>query len=244
MEANGLFRETFEFKETKGVILSDNRAAITAAVASLKQNRKKLELYIREHPKFLYSLKPFDIEDGPLVVKLMADTAEKADVGPMAAVAGVLADLAVRDMLLKGAEIAVVENGGEASAFSNKPINVALRAGNHPLSEKIGFRLESFPMGVATSSGIFSHALSFGEAEAVTIFAKNAGLADAVATATCNLVKGCNPRKAVKCGIDKALSIEGVFGAFIFYKGIVGMGGNVPTIFRIIEGEMETLLQS
>jgi len=233
MEAKGLFKEVFEFKETRGIILSDNRSAIATAAASLKQNREKLEKYIREHQKFLYSLQPVSADDGPTVVRLMAEAAEKADVGSMAAVAGVLADLAVEDMVLKGAHVAVVENGGEASAVSDRPIDVALLAGDHPLSRRIGFRLETFPIGVATSSGVFSHALSFGDAEAVTIFAKNAGLADAVATATGNIVKGNDPREAVKRGIDKALSIEGVSGVFILYKGIVGRAGQVPKIIGI-----------
>ncbi|MEM2936043.1 MAG: UPF0280 family protein [Candidatus Bathyarchaeia archaeon] len=232
MEAKGLFREAFEFKETRGVIISDSRSAIEAAIASIKNHREKLEKYIREHPKFLYSLQPVQADDGPPVARLMAEAAEKADVGPMAAVAGVLADLAVEAMLLKGTHVAVVENGGEASAVSDRPIDIALSAGDHPLSRKIGFRLENFPMGVATSSGVFSHALSFGDAEAVTIFAKNAGLADA-ATAVGNVVKGNDPRKAVERGINKALSIEGVRGAFIMYKGIIGRGGQVPKIIGI-----------
>jgi len=233
MEAKALFRENFEFKETKGIILSDSRSAIATAAVSLKQNREKLEKYIREHPKFLYSLQPVQVDEGPTVARLMAEAAEKADVGPMAAVAGVLADLAVRNMILKGAHIAVVENGGEASAVSNRPIDIALSAGDHPLSRRIGFRLETFPMGVATSSGVFSHALSFGDAEAVTIFAKSAGLADAAATAVGNLVKGNDPRKAVERGIDKALSIEGVNGVFILYEGTVGRAGQIPKIIGI-----------
>jgi len=235
MKAKDLFKEAFEFKETRGIILSDSRSAIASAMTSLKQNREKLEKYIREHPKFLYSLQPVQANDGPTVARLMAEAAERANVGPMAAVAGVLADLAVGDMLLKGAHVAVVENGGEAFAVSDGPIDIALLAGNHPLSRKIGFRLENFPIGVATSSGVFSHALSFGDAEAVTVFAKNAGLADAAATAVGNLVKGNDPRKAVKRGINKALSIKDVNGVFILYRGIVGIAGEAPNVIKIVE---------
>jgi hypothetical protein len=88
---------------------------------------------------------------------------------------------------------------------------------------------------VATSSGVFSHALSFGEAEAVTLFAKNAGLADAAATAVGNLIVGDDPQKAVENGINKALSIEGVNGVFIIYKGTVGTAGQIPKIIKIIK---------
>lgn len=234
MNSQNLFKETFEFGETRGVILTDNKEAIAVAKASLKENKRKLEEYIRKNPKFLYSLKPVQVDsDSPAVVKLMAEASEKADVGPMAAVAGVLADLAAKSMLAKGVHTAIVENGGEVSAFSDKPITIALSAGSHPLSRKVGFRLENFPLGVATSSGVYSHALSFGEAEAVTVFAENAGLADAAATSIGNLIAGDNPQEVVKNGIDRALSIEGVNGVLIIYKEIVGMAGQIPKIVKI-----------
>lgn len=235
MNNQNLFRETFEFGETRGLIITDEEDAITAAKESLRENRRKLEGYIRRNPKFLYSLKPVKVDnDSPKVAKLMAEASEKAGVGPMAAVAGVLADLAVEAMLAKGARVALVENGGEVSAVSDRPINVALSAGDHPLSKRVGFKLENFPVGIATSSGVYSHAISFGEAEAVTIFAENAGLADAVATAVGNIVIGDNPQKAVENGARKALSVEGVRGAIIIYRGTVGTAGQIPKIFKIV----------
>ena len=188
---------------------------------------------VQEHPKFLYSLQPISVKNGPRIVQLMADASEKVNVGPMAAVAGVLADLAVEDMLLAGSEVAVVENGGEVSAVSNQPIDIALSAGDSPLSKQVGFRLKEFPIGVATSSGLFSHALSFGEAEAVTIFAVSAGLADAVATAVGNIIKGDDWHGVVEQGIRKAMSIAGVRGVFIVYRGVVGVGGQVPQIIKV-----------
>ncbi|MEM1566405.1 MAG: UPF0280 family protein [Candidatus Bathyarchaeia archaeon] len=235
MNNQNLFRETFEFGETRGLIITDEEDAITAAKESLRENRRKLEGYIRRNPKFLYSLKPVKVDnDSPKVAKLMAEASEKAGVGPMAAVAGVLADLAVEAMLAKGARVALVENGGEVSAVSDRPINVALSAGDHPLSKRVGFKLENFPVGIATSSGVYSHAISFGEAEAVTIFAENAGLADAVATAVGNIVIGDNPQKAVENGARKALSVEGVRGTIIIYRGTVGIAGQIPKILKIV----------
>lgn len=227
------YKRAFKHKETSCNITADSEAAIEAAISSIKHHRSQLERYIRTHPKFLHSLKPIHVEKGPTIVRLMAEAAERADVGPMAAVAGALADLAVEDMISTGAKIAVVENGGEVYAVSNTPINVALAAGDSLFSKRIGFRLEDFPIGVATSSGLYSHALSFGEAEAVTVFAVNAGVADAAATAVGNLVKGEDWRKAVEHGIAKALSIEGVRGVLILYRGLVGKAGEIPKIMKI-----------
>ncbi|MGB9959284.1 MAG: UPF0280 family protein [Candidatus Bathyarchaeales archaeon] len=233
METRKLFKQTFQFRETNCTLISDSEYAIERAIASIKHHRKLLEIYVRENPKFLYTLNPVRVENGPKIVKLMAEYAEKANVGPMAAVAGVLADLAVEEMRLAGSEVAVVENGGEISAVSNMPIETALLAGDHPLSKRFGFRLTEFPIGLATSSGVYSHALSFGEAEAVTIFAVNAGLADAVATAIGNMIKGEDCHEVVEKGVQKALSIEGVKGALIIYKDFVGVGGHVPQLVKV-----------
>jgi uncharacterized protein len=233
--ASELFKVAFSIKETQGTIVTDKQQAVQTALESIKRNRRYLEIYTRSHPKFLYTLKPISIPEQPLVAKLMAEAAQAADVGPMAAVAGVIADLAVNDMVKDGCRVAVVEDGGEISAKSDKPVDVAFAAGDEPLSKRFGFRLVDFPVGVATSSGRFSHAFSFGEAEAATVFCGNAGLADAVATAVGNVVKGDDAEGAIRTGIEKALSITGVEGVLILYKGEVGTAGKIPQIIRITQ---------
>jgi ApbE superfamily uncharacterized protein (UPF0280 family) len=80
---------------------------------------------------------------------------------------------------------------------------------------------------------LYSHALSFGEAEAVTIFAVDAGVADAAATAVANLIKGDDARDVIKLGIERALSIDGVKGVFILYRGVVGKAGQVPELIKV-----------
>jgi ApbE superfamily uncharacterized protein (UPF0280 family) len=228
-----LYREAFALNESQCSVIADKPEGISAAKDSIKRHRLQLETYIKTDPKFFHTLEPIKAPSEPLVAKLMAEAAEKANVGPMAAVAGVLADLAVKDMLRVGCEVAVVEDGGEISAMANVPIDVAVSAGDEPLSKRFGFRLTEFPIGVATSSGRFSHAFSFGDAEAATVFCKNAGLADAAATAVCNLVKGEDIQAAIQAGISKAQSIQGVEGVLILYKGCVGTAGKIPQIIKV-----------
>ncbi len=226
-------KEAFQLKESQCTVIADKPEGIQKAKNALKRHRRRLEAYIKTNPKFFYSLEPIPVPNKPLVAKLMAEAAEKAKVGPMATVAGVLADLAVEDMLRAGCKIAVVENGGEISAMANTSIDVAVAAGDEPLSKSFGFRLTEFPIGVATSSGRFSHALSFGDAEVATVFCKNAGLADAAATAVCNVVKGEDCQAAIQAGIRKALSIHGVEGVLIIYKAFTGTGGKIPQIIKL-----------
>lgn len=228
-----LFKQTFTLKETRCNIAADKQNSLATAIESIKRNRAQLEQYGKEKPKFFWSLKPVPIPRQPLVAKLMAEAAAHAKVGPMAAVAGVLADLAVKDMLSDGCKIAIVENGGEVAAVSDEPVDVAFVAGDDPLSKKFCFRLTEFPAGVGTSSGRFSHALSFGDAEAATVFCKTAGLADAAATAVCNVVKGVDVNEAIKRGIEVAKTIQGVEGVFILYRNCVGTWGKVPELIKI-----------
>lgn len=228
-----LFKETFNLKETQCIIISDKQQAIQIAIESITRNRQELQNYAAANPAFLHSLKPTPIPKKPIVAKLMAQAAEKANVGPMAAVAGAIADIAVKDMKLYGCEVAVVEDGGEISAVSSMPIDVAVVAGDEPLSRRFGFRLTEFPVGVATSSGRFSHALSFGDAEAAVVFCRDAALADAAATAVGNVVRGGDVGAAIKAGIGLALSVVGVWGVLILYKGQVGTAGRIPELIRV-----------
>ena len=234
MTNKNLFKQAFRLKESDCTIIADREDGIDTATSSIKSNLKLLEEYIKAHPPFLFSLNPVAVEDGaPDVARLMAEASEKAGVGPMAAVAGVLADLAVQDMAAAGCRVAIVEDGGEVSAVSNQPIDIAFAAGDEPLSREMGFRLKEFPVGVATSSGRFSHAFSFGDADAVTVFAVDAGLADAAATAVANLITGDDVSGVIKLGIERALSINGVKGVFILYRGTVGKAGQIPELIKL-----------
>jgi ApbE superfamily uncharacterized protein (UPF0280 family) len=228
-----LLKNNFILKESQCTIISDKQEAIQAAQESIKRNRQELELFVRVNPNFLHTLTPIAAPEKPIVAKMMAEAAQKAGVGPMAAVAGAIADLAVSDMKLVGCEVAVVENGGEIMATSNEPIDVAVAAGDEPLSKRFGFRLTEFPIAVATSSGRFSHAFSFGDAEAATVFCKNATLADAVATAVGNVVKGGSAHAGIQVGINQGSKIEGVEGLMIVYKGQVGTWGKIPQIIKV-----------
>ncbi len=227
-----LLKEVFTLKDSQCTIVSESQTAIEAAKESIRHSRFMLELYVRANPKYQYTLTPLAAPERPLVAKLMAEAAAKADVGPMAAVAGAIADLAVEEMLKTGCSVAVVENGGEIMAQSIQSVDVAVAAGEESLSKCFGFRLTEFPVAVATSSGRFSHAFSFGDADAATVFAKNASLADAAATAVGNVVKG-DAQVGIEAGIKRGLSIEGIEGVLILFKGQVGTAGKIPQIIKV-----------
>ena len=233
MTKQHLIKEAFRLNESNCTVISDKKSGIETAKSSIEHHRQQLKEYIKEHPQFLHSFEPVPVDGAPKVAKLMAKASAKAGVGPMAAVAGVLADLAVQEMIESGCKVAVVENGGEVSAVSDQSVDIAFQAGDEPLSREMGFRLTKFPVGVATSSGRFSHAFSFGDADAVTVFAVDAGVADAAATAVANQIKGDDFRSVIRQGIERALRIDGVQGVFILYRGVVGKAGQVPELLAL-----------
>jgi ApbE superfamily uncharacterized protein (UPF0280 family) len=195
-----------------------------------------LKKYSIVHPEFIKALEPIKIHEGaPEVVKRMSEAAEKSKVGPMAAVAGAIADLAAEEMEKHEAKVIVVEDGGEVSIKRSDKLDIAIYAGGAPVSGKLGFRIlrEDVPLGIGTSSATVGHAKSFGSADAATVIAYDAALADAAATAVCNSVVGKDLNESVKKGLRVAQSIEGVKGALIVRGGSVGMVGHVPKLISI-----------
>jgi len=232
----GLFRLRRTIRQSNVLVISNSTQAIESAIKSILYHRSELERYIRRRPIYALSLDPLPIEElAPEVARLAALAAEAAQVGPMAAIPGALAELAVRDMMLEGASVNLIENGGEIAAASTQPLTVGVYAGASPVSGRIGFHLalEDFPIGIATSSATVSHALNFGEADAAVVVADTASLADGAAKAVCNSVVGEDIEASVKSGLMKAESIRGVRGALVIRRDYIGTVGKLPRLIKL-----------
>jgi len=196
---------------------------------SVLKYRQQIEAYIETNPPFQRSLIPLR-EDAyaPEIVREMIRTSQLADVGPMAAVAGAMAEMVSKDLLKVSKEV-IIENGGDIYLATSKVRTVGIYAGNSPLSLKIGIVIkpEETPLGVCTSSGTVGHSLSFGKADAVCILSKSAALADAAATAVGNIVK---EKKDIELGLERGKEIEGIFGMLIIVGEKMGVWGNVRLI--------------
>lgn len=241
----GLYRARTVIDQTNLLVLSDRADSIHTAIRSIRRHRKLLEKYVHRNPFFLRALSPVRVEDrAPKVVRLAAKAAEIANVGPMAAIPGALGDLAIKTMARKGGSVNVIENGGEISGFSIRPINIGIYAGASPLSGRIGFRLErsDFPLGMATSSATVGHATSFGRADAAVVLADSASLADAAATSICNAVKDDDVEKSIRQGLRVAKSLP-VRSTLIIRGGRVGVNGRLPKLLKL-DGKMGDLLNA
>jgi len=188
--------------------------------------RSMLEKYIERNPSFLTSLKPMPVtEDAPHIVKAMSESAERAGVGPMAAVAGAIAEFVGNELSTYSPEV-IVENGGDIYLKSLTKRIVGVYAGKSPLSDKIGLEInaEDTPLGICTSSGTVGHSLSYGEADAVVVLSGSATLADAAATAIGNLIT--HPSDIPR-GIEFAEGVGGLKGVVIIKDDRLGLWGEV-----------------
>jgi ApbE superfamily uncharacterized protein (UPF0280 family) len=193
---------------------------------SVLKYRHQLETYIAMNPEFQKSLIPLKDDPGvPEIIQEMIRTSQLAQVGPMAAVAGAMAESVSKDLLKFSKEV-IVENGGDIYLVTSKERTIGIYAGDSPLSLKIGIVItpEESPIGVCTSSGTVGHSLSFGKADAVCILSMSAALADAAATAVGNVVRD---KKDIESGLEKGRKIEGVLGALIIVGEKMGVWGNI-----------------
>lgn len=216
------------FKETDLLIRASRDLFQEAREAVLKY-RHQLEGYIALRPEFRTSLVPLE-EDGfaPDIARTMMRASREASVGPMAAVAGAVAEAVGRD-LLKSSDEVIVENGGDIFLSTRKERTVGLYAGRSPLSLKVGLVVspELSPIGVCTSSGTVGHSLSFGKADAVCVVSSSAALADAAATAIGNVVRS---KQDIERGLRRGREIGGVQGLVIVVGDEMGAWGNVRLV--------------
>ncbi|MDD2604973.1 MAG: UPF0280 family protein [Desulfobacterales bacterium] len=191
--------------------------------------RGHLEGYIRRHADFIHTLTPWPLDDpSPPVVRAMIRAGRRAGVGPMAAVAGAIAQGVGEALLQHGPEV-IVENGGDVFLQTASPVVIGLFAGASPLSLKVGLRLpgDNGPLAVCTSSGTLGHSRSFGRADAACILCPDAALADAAATAVGNRVQ--NPSD-IASALEAARRIEGVSGAVVICGERIGAWGAVELV--------------
>lgn len=201
------------------------------ALRTLREARRQLARYIRRDPGFLRALTPYPVGEGsPPLVREMAEAGRKAEVGPMAAVAGAIAEHIGRRLSELSGEV-IVENGGDVFLSLSRPRRVGILAGGSPLSGKLALEImpEETPCSVCTSSGTVGHSLSFGRADAAVVVAEGGALADAVATALGNRVR---KPEDIPEAMKWAVGIDGVKGVLVILGESLGVLGDL----RLTEG--------
>jgi len=221
--------QTFRLKDSNFRIRSD---AFAQATAAIRRERGLLEAYLERHPEFRTSLVPVGLlPNAPEIARRMAQAASRTGVGPMAAVAGTIAQLAAEAALRAGAAEAIVENGGDLYLASSQEVLVALYAGRSPIGSTLAFAVpaEQLPLAICSSSSRMGHSLSLGDCDLATVVATDASLADAAATLAANLVR--TPAD-IDSALNTILAIPGIAGVLLIKDDRIGLAGDLPPLVR------------
>ena len=215
-------------KETDLMVYTATRLIDEAKELVLEQ-RGYVESYIKSHPEFAETLLPWQLDSlAPPIVVDMIKAGNNAGVGPMAAVAGAIAEQVGLGLLMLTDQV-IVENGGDLFIKTNSTLTVGIFAGNSPLSLRIGIRLKdsSTPLALCTSSGTIGHSLSLGKADAVCVVAASCSIADAAATSIGNLVES-------PADIDDAIGagrkMNDLAGIVVIADDKVGLWGDLEIV--------------
>lgn len=218
-----------------GVTLEESDLAVWArrelraeAAAALQAVRAELRAYLRRHPGFVESLQPLDpLPGAPEVVQRMCAAGAAAGVGPMAAVAGAVAQSVAEALEAQSPEV-IVENGGDVYLITQQERRVAVVAPGSSLSGKIALKIPAGTrMAVCTSSGRHGHSLSLGRADAAVVAAGDGALADAMATALGNRVRRAED---LEQALEWARGVDGVVQAMICFRDRFGAVGSLEIL--------------
>lgn len=201
-----------------------------AVVEEIARQRAILDDYLCSHAELLTSFGPVEPHAGaPEVARRMARAAALVGVGPMAAVAGTMAQLAAEAALRTGAEEVIVDNGGDLYLRVTEPATVALHAGAAELGDRLAFAVaaDETPVAICSSSGTMGHSTSLGRCDLATVVAPDAALADAAATLAANLVTTADD---VDAALERVVALEGIQGVLIVKDDRVGLAGRLPQL--------------
>ncbi|MDD3694948.1 MAG: UPF0280 family protein [Lentisphaeria bacterium] len=217
-------------------------ACFEVLTAEIILQRRLLESYILRQPEFRRSLRPVALLPGaPAIAQRMAAAAALAAVGPMAAVAGALAQWGVEFALRLGETDCIVENGGDIYMASPEAVRIGVYAGKDSPFNRLAFEVqaEELPLALCSSSGKMGHALSLGCCDLACVVAKDAALADAAATRAGNLVQENNELQAC---LDQVMQISGLAGVMLIRGQQIGMAGKLPRLVKQAPGNSAALL--
>ncbi len=221
------FSSAFNVKiDTSDLYVIANPGLYETAFNALRDARKELEEYIVHRDEFLHSLNPLSLHgDEKGIIAAMCRASESAGVGPMAAVAGAIAE-EVGSELIKYTDEVVVENGGDIWLKLKSAVVVKIYVDNIYFRDRIGISIEpdETPCSLCTSTSRLGHSLSFGKADSVTVIADTGALADAAATAVCNMVQ-CEDDMVN--ALEFGMSVNGVRGCLIIFRDKMAVIGNI-----------------
>jgi len=249
---------SFQFRDAVYRVHSEHPSEVSRRIRRLWN---ELEQFIALHPAFGEAFTPLSPEgagtthlkstdktpgkgagaaaDLPESAVRMLNASQLTGVGPMAAVAGTFAQLAVEAGQAAGDGETIIENGGDVFLSITLPLTLGLWVGPASPFHHMAFFIppEMSPLAVCSSSSRLGHSRSFGNCDLVTVFSKNASIADAEATACCNSIQS---EEDMQKAVERAVGIDHIDGVIAIKNDKLAIAGQVPELIRHTDGELQS----
>ncbi len=212
-------------RDTSDLYIRSDTYLSSLAENALLNARTIIKEHIAGNSGFLTAMEPLSSPGvRASIIETMYNASTKAGVGPMAGIAGAIAEHTGKALTPYAEEI-IVENGGDVWLSIQKPVTISLYPGNIHFSDRLIINIPKAltPCGICTSSGKMGHSFSYGRADAATVIAEDASLADCLATGACNMVKSADD---IPEALDYAME-RGALGAVIVIGTEAGIQGAV-----------------
>jgi hypothetical protein len=225
-----MLRHRLSVGETHATLLLREKRYVDLAEEQIHRVRNEIIAYGDAHPEFLWSLQPVEIDSNcSQVIARMAAAANQFEVGPMASVAGAIAQEVVSYLVERGCDHVVFDNGGDIAMYISEPAIVGVYTGLRSIPH-FGFKIEHTDSmrSMCTSSLTVGHSLSLGLTDVSLVYTDDATMADAAATALGNSVQDVS-RQTVEASLKQIMN-QKVLGAMVVVGDIVGHVGRLPTM--------------
>ena len=225
-------RTHFEVEETAVAIVCDG-AYLPTVKDAVFEAREIVKTKISEDPFFGITYDPLPpSKDDHVLIQRMCQSSTLAGVGPMAGVAGAIAEHAVQKAVDAGCRHIIVENGGDIAMYTSDRSLIGVFSGD-PKFDGLAFSVPPTGRiaGICSSSGLIGHSVSFGNSRICTVFSDDTVLADACATSLGNLIVSGEPEELSEA-VERIAGIKGVRGCSAVCNGMFAACGQVPELER------------
>ena len=224
-------RYTLKVDETIATLVVDGDYQALARQFVIEARNEILE-YIEGNPEFETSFDPVFVSKsaGPIIQR-MSNASQMTGVGPMASVAGSIAQYVVEELVHVGVRHAILDNGGDIALYLQEPSVIGIYRGPSGV-QNLGFRITSTDqlLGLCTSSGTVGHSFSYGVSDAAIVYSHDVTLADAAATALGNRISS-EESSLIECALNEMIH-ENINGLMVIIGNLVGTCGELPEIIK------------
>ena len=220
------FKLEVSFNESDLLVCTDKKIDKCFVESILKKYYDQIKEYVKENPIFMNSLFPLDDNiSSPDIIKKMMESSRVSGIGPFSSVAGAIA-FYVGNEILEICDEVIIENGGDIFLKINEDKHLGIYLGERFKIKNVILRIrkKNCSFGIASSSAVIGHSLNFGNADVVTVIAKDVVIADGLATSLSNKIKKENDIKMI---IEQAKSIPELNGIFIAFDDKMFLWGDL-----------------